>query len=116
MKSNECPYVQATLTDYLNSLNVPIEEFYADVQQAKEETTDPYLLTFIDCLLASTDYDSFYRVMVREGKKLKADRLAAAKKLEADTKETTTRYASSAKVGRDDEGYSYKDDKYSDAK
>ena len=26
----------------------------------------------IDCLLASTDYDSFYRVMYMEGKKYKA--------------------------------------------
>lgn len=25
---------------------------------------------FIDCLVASADYDSFYRVMVREGQKL----------------------------------------------
>jgi len=47
------------------------------VRESQEETTDPYLKTFIDCLLASADYESFYKVMVREGKK-KALKLKAA--------------------------------------
>lgn len=54
---------------YLNTLDVSIEEFYRDVRDAQEETTDPYLQTFIDCLLASADYESFYKVMSREGQK-----------------------------------------------
>ena len=74
---------EATLTDYLNSLNVSIEEFYEDVRAAKEETDDPYLLTFIDCLLASADYESFYKVMVREGKKSKAKRVEVDHRAEA---------------------------------
>jgi hypothetical protein len=56
-----------TLENYLNTLDVPIDEFYKEVREAQEETEDPYIRTFVDCLLASTDYDSFYKVMAREG-------------------------------------------------
>lgn len=55
---------------YLNTLDVSIEDFYADVRDEQNKTTDPYMLTFIDCLLASADYESFYKVMAREGQKL----------------------------------------------
>lgn len=60
---------QTTLETYLRTLDVTIEEFYRDVRDAQEETTDPYMQTFIDCLLASADYESFYKVMSREGEK-----------------------------------------------
>jgi hypothetical protein len=54
----------------LTTLDIPIEEFYRHVRDAQnEEEVDPYIATFIDCLIASTDYDSFYRVMSREGKR-----------------------------------------------
>jgi hypothetical protein len=70
------------LTKYLETLNVDIAEFYAEVRQAQDETTDPYLLTFINCLVASTDYDSFYKVMVKEGRKCKlAQTISNTKKL-----------------------------------
>jgi len=46
---------------------VSINDFYREVRDAQNETDDPYLLTFIDCLLASADYESFYKVMAREG-------------------------------------------------
>lgn len=58
-----------TLTEYLMTLDSSIEDFYAEVREAQEESVDPYLRTFIDCLVASADYDSFYKVMVKEGKK-----------------------------------------------
>jgi hypothetical protein len=58
---------ESTLENYLNTLDIPIEDFYREVREAQEETEDPYVRTFIDCLVASTDYDSFYRVMAREG-------------------------------------------------
>ena len=58
-----------TLTDYLATLDHSIEDFYAEVRNTQDESMDPYLRTFIDCLLASADYESFYKVMVREGKK-----------------------------------------------
>lgn len=60
---------QSTLETYLKTLSVPIDEFYREVRDAQVETEDPYISTFIDCLIASTDYDSFYKVMAREGQK-----------------------------------------------
>ena len=63
---------QRTLTDYLESIDCPIEELYTEVRLTQTETTDPYLKMFIECLLASADYESFYKVMIKEGKKLKA--------------------------------------------
>jgi len=60
---------EATLETYLKEINVSISEFYQEVRDAQNETHDPYLLTFIDCLLASADYESFYKVMTREGAK-----------------------------------------------
>jgi hypothetical protein len=54
-----------------------VEELYREVRETQSEATDPYLKMFIDCLLASADYDSFYKVMVKEGRKFKA---AAVKK------------------------------------
>ena len=61
------PTIKATLETYLKEINVSISEFYQEVRDAQIETQDPYLLTFIDCLLASADYESFYKVMTREG-------------------------------------------------
>ena len=57
------------MESYLKTLDVSIEEFYREVRDAQDETVDPYLQTFIDCLLASADYDSFYKVMSREGER-----------------------------------------------
>jgi len=57
------------LESYLSTLDVTTEEFYRDVRDAQNETEDPYLQTFVDCLLASADYESFYKVMSREGSK-----------------------------------------------
>ena len=76
---------EATLTEYLSSLGEGIEGFYAEVREVQDESMDPYLKTFVDCLLASADYESFYKVMVREGKKkataLKKEQLKAEVKL-----------------------------------
>jgi hypothetical protein len=76
---------------YLNTLDVSIEDFYRDVRDAQNDTTDPYLLTFIDCLLASADYESFYKVMSREGQKSASRKYMGMKKnpvmaVEADAK------------------------------
>lgn len=60
---------EATLTDYLVTLDKGVEEFYAEVRESQDDSMDPYLKTFVDCLLASADYESFYKVMIREGKK-----------------------------------------------
>ena len=90
---------ESTLENYLKTLEVPIDEFYRDVREAQDQTDDPYITTFIDCLLASADYDSFYKVMAREGnrsltlknmgKKVKSPEKAESK---AESKETPSRY------------------------
>lgn len=68
------------MVSYLNTLDVTIEEFYVDVREAQNETSDPYMLTFIDCLLASADYESFYKVMSREGEKFASRKYMGMKK------------------------------------
>lgn len=96
----------------MRTLDVTIEEFYRDVRDAQNETDDPYLSTFIDCLLASADYDSFYKVMAKEG----AKSLAKKKMLSSSTKAESKSSAGDSKMvdrsemkrgscaeGRDDE-------------
>ena len=58
-----------SLTEYVQSLNCTIEEFYKEVREYQAETEDPYIQLFIECLLASADYESFYKVMVKESRK-----------------------------------------------
>ena len=58
-----------SLTEYVQSLNCTIEEFYKEVREYQADTADPYIVLFIDCLLASADYESFYKVMVKESRK-----------------------------------------------
>jgi hypothetical protein len=60
---------EATLVEYLKTLNCSIEDFYREVREVQDEGQDAYLNQFIRCLLASADYESFYRVMYKEGKK-----------------------------------------------
>ena len=59
-------------------MDCSIEEFYQDVRDAQRDNneTDPYILVFIDCLLASADYDSFYKVMYKQGLLSKAKKNA----------------------------------------
>jgi hypothetical protein len=59
---------------FLDTIDCPIDEFYKEVRAAKNETDDAYMLYFIDCLLASADYDSFYKVMAKQGNLLKQTR------------------------------------------
>ena len=62
-----------TLQDYIESLDVSIEEFYTELGDIKDDPSikDKKLLHFVNYLLACTDYDSFYKVMVRAAKKEK---------------------------------------------
>ena len=94
-----------TLTSFVSSIDVSIEEFYAEVRETQEESMDPYLRVFVDCLLASADYESFYKVMVREGKKkaLALKRAEKAKLADAKTTEDATADAKQpAGAGTDD--------------
>ena len=62
-----------TLSDYIESLDVSVEEFYRQLAEVKNdpEIKDKKLLYFVDYLIACTDYESFYKVMVRAAKKLR---------------------------------------------
>lgn len=80
----------------MKKLDVPIDEFYRDVRDAQNEVNDPYVQTFIDCLLASADYSSFYKVMAREGAKS-----LALKKLNNHTSPSKAEAKSESKSGGD---------------
>lgn len=99
---------EATLTEHLMSLDRGIEDFYAEVREAQDDEMDPYIKTFVDCLLASADYDSFYKVMVREGKKVatqqKKDALKAEMKSASDSGEQ--RESAAARLDADGKGLS----------
>jgi hypothetical protein len=62
-----------TLTDYIESLDVSIEDFFFQLEDIKNDpkVEDKKLLHFCNYLLACTDYPAFYKVMVRAAKKLK---------------------------------------------
>lgn len=43
-------------------------EFYAEIASLQEDDhLDKSMALFINCLLASTDYESFYKVMAKQG-------------------------------------------------
>lgn len=60
---------ESTIEEFIQDTGYTVEEFYQavrDAQQTDEDQDDAY---FIECLLSSADYESFYRVMVREAKR-----------------------------------------------
>jgi len=64
---------EATLSEYIESLDVSIEDFFFQLEDVKNDPNihknDKKLLHFVNYLLASTDYPAFYKVMVRAAKK-----------------------------------------------
>lgn len=95
------------MTSYLETLDCSIEDFYREVRNAQHESHEEYIQYFIDCLLASADYDSFYKVMSRHGSLAKK---SANIPIKAESKPTVRRQAS--KKGDDDDD----DDKVPDSK
>jgi hypothetical protein len=67
-----------TLSRYIESMDVSVETFYEELVEIKEDTSvkDKKVVHFVNYLLASTDYPSFYKLMVRAAKKLKQKREA----------------------------------------
>lgn len=61
------------LSDYVKSLDVSVSEFYAQCAEVMNDPNikDKKLLHFVNYLVACTDYESFYKVMVRAAKKAK---------------------------------------------
>jgi hypothetical protein len=69
-------------------LDVSVEEFYAQLVEVKNDASikDKKLLHFVNYLLACTDYESFYKVMVRAAKRVnKSDVNIAESKSESKT-------------------------------
>lgn len=95
-----------TLTKYVESLGFSIHDFYAEVSELQtDDNTSEHMRLFLECLLASMDYDSFYKVMLREGKK---HRLLAESKVRldagSDSKGSSSSPTRSMKGGPEEEG------------
>ena len=61
---------EATLERFIEKNNSTVEEFAAMVKEVKEKKYPDYMEEeFVEALLASEEYDSFYRVMMREAKR-----------------------------------------------
>lgn len=77
-----------TLSDYIESLDCTIDEFYHEVAAIKDDPQikDKKLLHFVNYLIGCTDYPSFYKVMVRAAKKLNQAESKAESKSSGDDK------------------------------
>jgi len=76
-----------TLQEFVDSENSTNKEFYTAIADCKEkDDITPEENLFIDCLLASADYDSFYSVMIKEAKKNIIMRNAGRLQAEAEEK------------------------------
>ena len=60
-----------TLQDYIESLNVSVNDFYSELGEIKDDPSikDKKLIHFVNYLVACTDYESFYKIMARAAKK-----------------------------------------------
>jgi hypothetical protein len=83
----------------LKTIDGSIEEFYRDVRDAQSDCADPYLSMFIDCLLASADYESFYKVMSKEGAKYAAKKKLMTPSTKADAKRSSEKVLPEGKGG-----------------
>jgi hypothetical protein len=62
---------ESVLSKYIESLDVSVTEFYRELSDIKDDPNikDKKLLHFVNYLVASTDYESFYKIMGRAAKK-----------------------------------------------
>lgn len=104
---------EETLSDYINSLDVSIEDFFFQLEDVRSDPNlkDKKLKNFVNYLLASTDYPAFYKVMVRAAKKQYKDGVLIAESKLSSGESKMADSKSSSKTG------DYSDDDYSaDAK
>lgn len=105
-----------TLSDYINSLDVSIEDFFFQLEDVRSDPNlkDKKLKNFVNYLLASTDYPAFYKVMVRAAKKQYKDGVLIA---DSKLSQGESKMADS-KGGAKSGGYDSDDDggRYADAK
>jgi hypothetical protein len=92
---------EATLSDYISSLNVSVEEFYGELLAVKDDKTikNKKLLHFVNYLIACTDYPSFYKVMTRAAKKLDKELLDDEPDAKSDAKADSRSSGSKADSG-----------------
>lgn len=59
------------LSTYINSMDKSVGDFYHQLEDVlnDKELKDKRLLAFANYLIASTDYPSFYKIMIRAGKR-----------------------------------------------
>ena len=71
---------ETVLSEYIESLDVSVTEFYRELSEIKDDPNikDKKLLHFVNYLVASTDYESFYKIMGRAAKKARKVEDAAA--------------------------------------
>ena len=99
---------QNMLTEFVETLDCTIEEFYREVRDAQADDDDEYLKYFIDCLLASADYESFYKVMSKHGKlQQMSGGAGSGADAKADSKRLERKVSSSKKGVDDDEDEDY---------
>jgi The ARF-like 2 binding protein BART len=55
---------EGTLEEFIEREGATLEEFYAAIRD-NQDSRDPGIKLFVTCLLASADYDSFFKVMVK---------------------------------------------------
>lgn len=101
------------LSDYIESLDVSVTEFYKELQQVRDdpEVKDKKLVHFVNYLVASTDYESFYKIMGRAAKRARqeADALGKAESKTGDESKSDEGRKAEGKGGDDDD----RDSKYS---
>ena len=62
---------ESTLQNFVESEGSSNSEFYEQLLECQQSPSiTPEEQLFIQCLLASADYDSFYSVMIKEAKKV----------------------------------------------
>lgn len=105
---------ETTLSDYIASLEVSEQEFYKELQQVRDDPNikDKKLIHFVNYLVASTDYESFYKLMGRAAKKARKAEAELSDKAESKTSgEESKRDEGRKGEGKDDDGD--RDSKYS---
>lgn len=62
---------ETVLSEYIASLDVSVNEFYRELLEVRDDPNikDKKLIHFVNYLIASTDYESFYKIMGRVAKK-----------------------------------------------
>jgi hypothetical protein len=60
---------ESTIENFIRDTGYTVEEFYRELKEVQQRGENADDLHFVECLLTSADYESFYRVMVREARR-----------------------------------------------